>query len=262
MYRHMSTGDEHFSSVPEVVCWIAMGPLLPPPAPTNASIQDDTNGRATSTNTRKQRVPTLDDTATQRQKERVAARSYDANGIQTKRRPDPDTCAPHTAKRLRTKAPTRVRFAMDPQPNTGIAQSQALQNRDRRLQRSASETMSTATEPLRRSPRLSAHLAAADTYQPEERSAMLQPRPQWMKDAMPGVSDEDADQTWHEANHRLYGREDQRTDGLAPSLTQPHAFSVVPTDPSCGPRKRRTAIIAGTGRLSRSTDETLRIGSA
>jgi hypothetical protein len=105
MYRHMSTGAEHFSSVTEVVRWIAIGPLLPPPAPTDVTIHDNPTGGVTNENTRKQRVPTLDDNVTQRQEQRVAARSYDANGDQTKRPPDQDTRAPHTAKRLRTKSP-------------------------------------------------------------------------------------------------------------------------------------------------------------
>jgi hypothetical protein len=220
IYRHMNTGEEHFSSVTEMVCWIAIGPLLPPPASTDAKTHDNPTEGATNSNTREQRVPTLNDTATQRQEQRVAVRRYDANGIQMKRTPDQDTGKQQAAKRLRTKAPPHVRFAMDPQSNSGITQSETTTNRDRRSHKKAREESTTATEPSRWSPRFSAHLAATDTQQPKPgRRDVLQPRPQWMKDAMPGVSDEEADQTWHDANHRLCGHDKQETDSPASRLT-------------------------------------------
>jgi hypothetical protein len=192
--RYQQRTTEHYSSVAEVFQWIALGPLLSPP-PAEVGNQA---ARAPIT-TPGCNIPSIGHTRRDGETATAAhlgTRTHPTTTIAPDNTPTADeqrvlveVVAQARNQRHRNREDQRVSFQNEPPiPKT---------RREQRVQ-------DNAIPPQRRtSARLSAHMTHED---PDESiDEPLRPRPQWMLDARPNMTDEEADRHWREVSKVMFG---------------------------------------------------------
>jgi hypothetical protein len=229
-YQQRTTGEEHYSSVAEVLQWIALGPFLPPP-PAEAG---NPAARAPIT-TPGINIPSIGHTRRDGATATVAepgtrfnptnAIAPDTTPTADEQRVVADVGAQARNQRRWNREEQRVSFQNEP-PNPQTRGEQRVQD-------------DTIPPPRRTSARLSAHMAHEDADEPMDEP--LRPRPQWMRDARSDMTEAEADRHWREVSEHMFGPARPAKPGAAYAVPQrgahrtPDAWSYPCPKPTCNP---------------------------